>query len=322
MWRFNKKHCAGMLVMGLLFAAAIADVSGADAGQPQNKPQGKLHSNFTTAPVEVTKIADGLAMLSGPGGNVGVFYGPDGILLIDTGVSGRDADIRRAIAQLAGDKANIRFVLNTHFHADHSGNNAAFAGTGATIIAHDNVRGRLSTEQFNDFMQRKSPAWPAAAWPVLTLGDSGQIWLNGKHAVLKYMPPPAHTDGDVFVIFPELNVLQTGDLFFNGIFPFIDYSSGGSLDGMIAAQKKLLTLIDDNTKIIPGHGPLANKKDLEKSIQMLETVRDRIKPLVDAGKTLEEVRQANPLADLSAWESFFDVGTFTELVYRSYTLHD
>ena len=313
-----KKHYAVILVTGLLFTAVIADASGADAGQPPNKSQVKLSTDFATAPVAVTKIADGLAMLSGPGGNIGVFYGPEGILLVDTGVPGRDGDIRSAIARFAGDQANIRFVLNTHFHADHSGNNASFVKAGATVIAHGNVRKRLSTEQFNDFLQRKSPPWPAAAWPVLTLGDSGQIWLNGKNAVLKHMPPPAHSDGDVFVIFPELNALQTGDLFFNGIFPFIDYSSGGSLEGMIAAQKKLLALVDDNTKIIPGHGPAGTKKDLEKSIQMLETVRDRIKPLIDAGKTLEEVRQAKPLADLGAWDNFLDAGTFTELVYRGY----
>ena len=304
--------------MGLLLMAALTGVFGADAGQTQNKSQTKLRSDFATAPVSVTKIADGLAMLSGPGGNIGVFYGPDGVLLIDTGLPGRDADIRRAVAQLAGE-ANIRFVLNTHFHADHSGNNASFAGTGATIIAHGNVLRRLSTEQFSDVMQRKSPPCPAAAWPVLTLGDSGQILLNGKHAVLQYMPPPAHTDGDVFVVFPEINVMHTGDLFFNGIFPYIDYSAGGSLEGMIAAQKKLLLLIDDNTKIIPGHGPPATKKDLEKSIRMLETVRDRIRPLINAGKSLEEVRQARPLADLSTWEhGFLDADSFTKLVYFIY----
>ncbi len=319
MRRFSRNRFIGMLVGWLLLAAVITK---AGAGPAQTAPPAKLRVDFATAPVTITKIAGGLAMLSGPGGNIGVFYGPEGVLLIDTGVPGRDADIQRAIAHLAGDKASIRFVLDTHFHADHSGNNAAFAKAGAVVIAHENVRKRLSTEQFSDFLQRKSPAWPAAAWPVLTLGDSGAIWLNGKSAVLKYMPPPAHSDGDVFVLFPELNVLQTGDLFFNGIFPYIDYSSGGSLDGMIAAQKKLLALTDDNTKIIPGHGPLATRKDLEKSIQMLETVRDRIKPLVDAGKTLEEVQQARPLVDLSAWENFLDTAAFTELVYRSYLPHN
>src|SRR5262249_19292988 len=188
-----------------------------------------------------------------------------------------------------------RFVLNTHWHGDHSGGNENLGGEGSLIVAHENVRRRMSSEQVNSFFQRTTPPSPEKALPVVTYTDSVTPHLN-RYEIRCTHRPPAHTDGDSVVHLVKANVLHAGDLFFNGLYPFIDVESGGSFDGMVGAADRMLAMADDDTQIIPGHGPMGKKADLKAFRDMLAGVRDKMKPLVAAGKTLAEVQAAKPTA--------------------------
>jgi len=239
-------------------------------------------------------VADGVWMLTGAGGNIGVSAGPDGVFLIDDQYAPLTEKIRAAVAKISD--RPIRFVLNTHFHGDHTGGNENLGKTGVLIVAHDNVRTRLNTEQFNAFFNRKTPPAPAAALPVVTFSEAVTFHLNGDE-IHCFHVPPAHTDGDAVVTFRKADAVHMGDLFFNGLYPFIDTGAGGSLDGMIAASDLVLARTDAKTRIIPGHGPLGDRAALQSYRDMLAGVRGRIRPLVEAGKTLEEIRAARPTAE-------------------------
>ena len=241
--------------------------------------------------ITTTKLAEGLHVLFGAGGNIGVSSGKDGVFIIDDQYAPMTSKIKAAVAGIT-DKP-IRFVLNTHWHGDHTGGNENLGGAGSIIVAHENVRKRMSVEQFLEAFNERVPASPAAALPVVTYADSVSFHLNGEEMHCFHLPP-AHTDGDSVVHFKKANVIHTGDLFFNGLYPFIDASTGGSVDGMINAADKVLALANDATQIIPGHGPMAKKADLVAFRAMLAGVRDKMKPLVTAGKTLAEVQAAKP----------------------------
>ena len=241
--------------------------------------------------VKTTRLAEGLHVLFGAGGNIGVSSGKDGVFLIDDQYAPMTAKIKAAVAAIT-DKP-IRFVLNTHWHGDHTGGNENLGGAGSIIVAHENVRKRMSVEQFLEAFNERVPPSPAAALPVVTFADSVSFHLNGEEIHCFHLPP-AHTDGDSVVHFKKANVIHMGDLFFNGLYPFIDASTGGSVDGMISAADKVLALANDTTQIIPGHGPMATKADLQAFRGMLAGVRETMKPLVDAGKTLAEVQAAKP----------------------------
>ena len=241
--------------------------------------------------ITTTKLAEGLHVLFGAGGNIGVSSGKDGVFIIDDQYAPMTSKIKAAVAGIT-DKP-IRFVLNTHWHGDHTGGNENLGGAGSIIVAHENVRKRMSVEQFLEAFNERVPASPAAALPVVTYADSVSFHLNGEEMHCFHLPP-AHTDGDSVVHFKKANVIHTGDLFFNGLYPFIDASTGGSVDGMINAADKVLALANDATQIIPGHGPMAKKADLVAFRVMLAGVRDKMKPLVTAGKTLAEVQAAKP----------------------------
>jgi len=258
-----------------------------------------------------TELAPGLYMLQGqggfPGGNLGLITGDDGVVLIDDGLEPLVAVTVAAIESLTGDP--IDFVINTHAHGDHVGANEVLHRKGATIVAHENLRTRMVKDGSN-----------RAALPELTFTDAVTFHLNG-HTAKVFHVANAHTDGDAVIHFPEVNVIHAGDVMFNRMFPFIDLDSGGSLGGFIAAQKKIIALADDDTKIIPGHGELANKADLQTAIDMLEDAQARVKALVDAGKSQEEVIAANPLAayaDDWTWD-FISADSMTETIYRSLT---
>jgi glyoxylase-like metal-dependent hydrolase (beta-lactamase superfamily II) len=258
-----------------------------------------------------TEVAPGLFMLEGQGGfaggNLGLVTGDDGVVLIDDGVEPLVAVTVAAIESLTGDP--VDFVINTHAHGDHTGANEAYSGNGATVVAHENLRSQM----IKDGSRR-------SALPTLTFTDAVTFHLNG-HAAKVFYVANAHTDGDSVIHFPEVNVIHAGDVMFNKLFPFIDMDSGGSVNGFIAGQKKILALADDETKIIPGHGMLANKADLQAAVDMLEDARDRVAELVVAGKSMEEVVAENPLADYDeGWSwGFITAERMTEQLYRALT---
>ena len=258
-----------------------------------------------------TELAPGLYMLEGqggfPGGNLGLITGDDGVVLIDDGLEPLVAVTVAAIESLTGDP--IDFVINTHAHGDHVGANEVLHGKGATIVAHENLRTRMVKDGSN-----------RAALPELTFTDAVTFHLNG-HTARVFQVANAHTDGDSVIHFPEVNIIHAGDVMFNHLFPYIDLDGGGSVAGFIAGQKKIIALADDQTKIIPGHGALANKADLQAAVDMLEDAQARVKALVDAGKSQEEVLAENPLADYDdgwSWE-FITTERMTETIYRSLT---
>jgi glyoxylase-like metal-dependent hydrolase (beta-lactamase superfamily II) len=268
--------------------------------------------------VEVTpaKVAEGVYVLTGRGGNIGVSIGEDGAFLIDDQYAPLTTKVRVAVTTLTPHP--IRFVVNTHWHGDHTGGNENLGKAGAVIVAHENVRKRMSTEQFLEAFNSKVPASPKAALPVVTFGDAVTFHLNGDE-IRSFHVPPAHTDGDTIIHFKKANVVHMGDCFFNGSYPFIDLSSGGSVDGLIAAADKVLGLVDMNTKIIPGHGPVADKAALQIYRDVVATVRDRVKAMVAAGKTLEEVKAAQPTREFDAkWGGgFMKPDVWLAIVYQS-----
>ena len=225
--------------------------------------------------IETTKLSDNVYMLIGRGGNIGVSVGEDGIFVIDDQFANITDKIVAALRQLS-DKP-IVFLANTHHHGDHTGGNENMAQLGATIIAHDNVRKRL-----------KESDKPSDALPVITYNDTMNLYLNGEQ-IIAFHVDNAHTDGDTLLYFTESNVLHTGDTFFKDRYPYIDLNSGGTVNGYIGAVKKALMLIDDNTKIIPGHGSMATKKDYETFLTMLETLKSNVITAIAKGKTEEEV---------------------------------
>lgn len=249
--------------------------------------------DFDAVEVKVVPVAGNVSMLTGQGGNIGVSSGKDGILLVDDQFAPLAEKIRKAVATIG--EGPIRFVLNTHWHFDHTGGNEPFGAGGSLIVAHENVRRRMSAGQLIEALGNEIPPAPEAALPVVTFDDAVTLHLNGDE-IHAFHVEPAHTDGDSIVHFRKSNVLHLGDTFFNGMYPFIDASSGGSADGMIDAVDRALAIAKADTKIIPGHGPLATREDLEAYREMLAAVRDRVRELSAAGKTLDEIVAAKPTA--------------------------
>jgi glyoxylase-like metal-dependent hydrolase (beta-lactamase superfamily II) len=259
--------------------------------------------DFSNVEIKTTKVADGLYMLEGAGGNLGVSVGDDGVFLIDDQYAPLTERIVAAVRQI--DDGPIRFVLNTHWHSDHTGGNENLGKAGALIVAHDNVRQRMSVEQFFTVWDRKVPPSPDGALPVVTFSESVTFHVNGDE-IHAFHVDPAHTDGDSMVHFRNANVLHMGDILFNGGYPFIDVDAGGSIRGMIAACDRALELTDADTRIIAGHGPMAVRRDLEAYRAMLQGVVDAVAPLVAQGKSLDEIKRADPLAALDeTWGSGF-----------------
>jgi len=247
---------------------------------------------------QATEVAPGILMLQGvggfSGGNLGMLDGPDGAVLIDNGVAPL---AEKTAAAVRGQVGDVEYVVNTHAHGDHIGGNAAMTKSGATIIAHHKLRQRLIDEGISgpDGQIKADKHW----LPEITFAKKLSLHLNGHHVKVIHVAH-AHTDGDSFVYFPDANVIHTGDVLFNGLFPYIDLDSGGSVDGYLAAQKKLLALADDKTQIIPGHGPLAKKNDLQAAHDMLMDACEKVSALIDAGKTDKQILAMNPLADYDA----------------------
>lgn len=269
----------------------------------------------TAQTVQSQVLAPGVAMLTGRGGNIGVAYGPDGVLLIDDQFADLTDEIRAAVAAL--DPGRVTFVVNTHWHPDHTGGNELWGRAGAVIVAHDAAGLRLRAGQFMPAFDRRVPAAPAKARPVVTFGDQLSFHWNGEEIGVFHVEP-AHTDGDAVVHFRGSNVLHTGDVFFNGRYPFIDLASGGSVDGVLAAVDRLLPLLDDDTRIIPGHGPLAGRDDLVAYRAMLASVRERVSASIARGRSVDQVLAERPTADFDAqWGGAASAERFVRIVYAS-----
>lgn len=275
----------------------------------------QAQQDFSKVEIKTQKITDGIFILQGAGGNIGLSTGADGPLVIDDQYAELAPKIVAAIK--AQQDKPIAFIVNTHFHGDHTGGNAAFAALGARIVAQDNVRKRLKDGVVRPGSFNSAPV-AAENFPVITFPESLTFWWNGDE-ISVWHSPPAHTDGDAIVEFKKANVVHMGDVFFNGFYPFIDVDSGGSIDGYIAAIETELKRVDDNTKIIPGHGPLGNKQDLEKFLGMLKDVRGRVAALIKRGVSEEDAIKADPLKDLNdAYGKFFITGDqMTRATYRS-----
>ncbi len=296
--------------------AATADPAPAKPLPPTSEPTGNAaidHSlaTFEAMPVVTTKLSDTLALLAGPGGNMLVLAGPaaGGPILVDSGVHPCAHAVAKAAEAFAGKP--VATVINTHWHFDHTGGNELFGRQGARIIAHEAVRARLGSDQFIDAFGFTFHPAPAAALPVVTFADSLVLYAGDEEIRLQYVAP-AHTDGDIFARFGKANVLHLGDTFFNGLYPFIDYSSRGWIGGMVAAADLALTLCDDKTRIVPGHGPLGDRKALTDARDMLAMVQGRIEKLLDAGKTVDEIVAATPTKDFDEkWgKGFFNGDLF------------
>ena len=245
--------------------------------------------------ITATRLTERVVMLAGGGGNVGVVTGPDGLVLVDGGLTASSAGLLEAAATVSG--GEVRVLFNTHWHFDHVGSNEILGGRGTRIIAHQNVRARLSTRFVSDAFERTFEPLAAEGLPGETFTEGGAMSFGVETVEYTHIPE-AHTDGDAYVFFPDANILHTGDLGWNGIYPVIDYSVGGWIGGMVTALDELLEVGDADTRVIPGHGPLATKSDLRASRDMLATVHERLAPMVTRGMTLGEVRAAAPTADL------------------------
>jgi glyoxylase-like metal-dependent hydrolase (beta-lactamase superfamily II) len=275
----------------------------------------------TKVTLKTTPVAAGISMIEGAdgfaGGNVGVSVGADGVFIVDDELQPMTPKLKVALAALS--KKPVRFVINTHWHADHTGGNGGLAAAGAILVAHDNVRKRLSVDQFMEFMGQKKtiPASPPGALPVVTFGDDITLHLNGDEVHVFHVPP-AHTDGDAIVHFKKANVVHAGDTFV-ATYPFVDVGSGGQFEGFIAAADRLLAICDDNTKIIPGHGPIMGRADLQAWRDMLIQVRDRVGKLVAGKKTLEQIKAAKPTAEFDAkWgQGFIKADDLVDAVYKT-----
>ncbi len=272
------------------------------------------HDPFEKVQITSINVNNGIHMLMGQGGNIGLSVGEDGIFMIDDQFAPLSKKIKTSISKIS--KKPIKFLINTHWHFDHTGGNENFAKDGIVIVSHDNVRKRMSKDNFIKAFNKKIPAAKKVALPMVTFNDSISFFLNNEEIEIIHQSN-AHTDGDSVVFFKTSNVIHTGDIYFNGFYPFIDSSSKGSIDGVIKSVNYILTRVDDKTKIIPGHGKLSNKNELINYRDTLVILRDRMKSLVKEGKTVEEVVALKPNADLDkTWgKGFLNPEKFLRILY-------
>lgn len=276
-----------------------------------------IHAQQFATSFKSTEVVPGIYMVEGAdgfgGGNMSLLVGDDHVAMIDDGLAPLAPNLLSFVSETA--RRPINFMINTHVHGDHTGGNAHFAENGTVVFAHHNIRKRL--------LEDSGPAGGDGGLPVVTFGDGVTFHLNGIEARVFHLPR-AHTDGDAAIFFPDVNVIHAGDLMFHKLFPFIDLDNGGTVAGYIDGQQSLVSLADDDTIIIPGHGELASKADLRRSLMMLTDSQARVKLLVDQGKTIDEILQENPLSvyhDDYNW-SFITTERMTRTLYRALTTNE
>jgi glyoxylase-like metal-dependent hydrolase (beta-lactamase superfamily II) len=273
-------------------------------------------ARFGKVPIESTKLSENLTLLRGPGGNVVVLSGKDGKLLVDTFTQLAWDRFKKTLDEISN--APLKLAIDSHWHWDHTDNNANVHGAGATLLAHENTLKRLKETHDLDVIGLHFDPSPQIALPERTFKESYQMNFSGEHVALGHLAP-AHTDSDIYIHFQKSNVLHMGDVFFNGIYCYIDKETKGSIGGMIAGATKMLAMVDNDTKIVPGHGPLGNKSDLRNFRDMMVTSRARVLRLKSSGKSLEEAVAAKPLADLDAvWgKGVLSSDAFVHVVYTT-----
>ncbi|MCB1214184.1 MAG: MBL fold metallo-hydrolase [Deltaproteobacteria bacterium] len=264
--------------------------------------------------IKTQKIKEGFYLLQGAGGNVLLQLGEDGIFLIDDDLKGLSPKLQKAIQAIS--KKPIKFLLNTHWHFDHTGGNEAIGKGGSVIVAHENTRKYLSQDQVVELLQKTIPASPKVALPVITFTQGLSFHFNGEEIQVEHIPG-AHTDGDAIVYFKKAGILHLGDLYFNGMYPFIDIQRGGHIDGMIAGVQKVLKKYPEDTILIPGHGPLSQVQELKDYLKMLETSRQQVAQAIKKYKTLQAIQESKPTASLdSKWgNGFLKPDDFVALLY-------
>src|SRR5271168_477853 len=288
---------AGSAFLAHVFPAKLLRASAVGYAQQSPSPAellADMRAKFNAVPIETQKLADNVTMFDGPGGAVVVLDGPDGKFVVDTFVAPAWPRLKEALDGLSN--APVQYVIDTHWHFDHTDNNAHLRAAGARALAHENTKKRMSEPHDLPVLYRGpdgalaglhfDPS-PDEALPQETFTDSYKLQANGETLALQHVAP-AHTDSDIYVHFEKANVISMGDLFFNGMYPYIDPGTGGTITGMISAADKILSLADNDTKIVAGHGPLGNRADLTKSRDMLITARDRIEKLKSSGKSALE----------------------------------
>jgi glyoxylase-like metal-dependent hydrolase (beta-lactamase superfamily II) len=273
-------------------------------------------TNYDTVRVQTIPAGPGVHMLIGSGGNIALAVGEDYAFLVDDQFAPLTPKILAAVKAVTSKP--VKFLVNTHWHGDHSGGNENIANTGVIIVAHDNVRTRMSAEHFNSILNSRTPASPKGALPVVTFGETMTFHAGGETIHVVHVPP-AHTDGDAIVHFTRANTLHMGDLFFNGRYPFVDVSSGGSFEGVIGAVNAALAYVNETTKVIPGHGAMATRADLVAYRDVMVKIRDRVAALIKQGMTKEQVIAAKPTAEWDAtWGTgFMKPAVFLGIVYDS-----
>lgn len=271
-------------------------------------------TDWSKIQVKATKVSGNVYMLEGAGGNIGVSVGPDGILIVDDQYAPLADKIKAALKTLGEGK--LKFVLNTHWHGDHTGGNAAF-GPEAPVIAHDNVRKRMGTEQKSEFWKRTTPASPKEALPIITFDQSLSVHFNGEEIRVIHFPH-GHTDGDSIIFFTNSNVVHMGDHFFAGRFPFVDLESGGDVEGFTKNVGDVIAKLPAGVRIIPGHGPLSTPDDLKSFHHMLLTTTDIVRKKMAAGKTLAEIKSEGLPEEWKSWGAgFIKTDIWIETIHRS-----
>jgi len=290
-----------LLIVSLLFAVTAA----------------AQQTDYSKVEVKATKVAGNVYMLQGAGGNIGVSVGDDGLLIVDDQFAPLADKIRAALKGIADKK--LHFILNTHWHGDHTGGNVVF-GPEATIIAHDNVRKRLATEQKSTVFNSTTPPSPKEALPVITFDQTLTVHFNGEDIrAIHY--PKGHTDGDSVIFFSASNVVHLGDDFFAGRFPFVDLESGGSVEGLTKNIGELITKIPADAKLIPGHGPISTLDDLKAYHRMLQQTTEIVRGKISAGKTLDQIKSEGLPAEFAPWGAgFIKTDRWVETIYKSLTV--
>ena len=329
----NKQHYDSPFASSVSFASTLSDVYSHNFNNPITimNPKNALKNSIksivvvgatvftlngvaqdqTKTSYKTERVTDTIYMLSGvggfTGGNVGLSVGDDGVAMIDNGVSSVIDILKSEIAEITDQP--IDYMINTHIHGDHIGNNHVFGKDGAKIVSHENLRESLVNDKKNG---------GPTSFPVLTFNDRMTIYLNDDAAQIIHFDH-AHTDGDAVVYFKNDNVMHTGDIMFNKVFPFIDSNNGGSLDGVIKALEGIASIINDETKIIPGHGPLASREDVLSTIEMLKSAKKAVGELVAAGKSEEEILEANPLKPFESFNwAFISTERMTKQVLAAF----